>query len=457
MPAQGDDEAIPPAWGGSDRFVPTTFVQPVQRFMRVEAAGAVVMLVAAVVALAWANSAWRAGYASLWSTPAEVTAGFLHLELSLREWVNDGAMALFFFLVALEIKRELVLGELREPRAAALPALAALGGMVVPALIYLSFNVGTAASAGWGIPMATDIAFAVGVVSLLGSRVPTGAKLFLLVLAIVDDLGAIAVIAAFYTDRLSLRWLGFALLTVAAAAWLQRSDVRSLVPYIVLGVVAWCALQQSGVHATLTGVAFGFVTPAAAFYPVDRFGEHARRLVAEVERSADDGHVDEGERDGNALRDLVRLARESESPLDRTVHGLAPWVSFGVVPLFALANAGVALSADAAVEALSDRVFLGVVLGLLVGKPVGILLTTAAVCRLRLGSLPPRTTWFHMAGVSVCAAIGFTVALFITALSFDDPGPSETAKMGVLAVSVVAGGLGWALLRLAPAKDEPPT
>jgi len=449
-----EPEPIPPAWSGSDRFVATVFAQPVQRFMQLETAGALVMLLAAVLALVWANSPWGGGYLAFWSTPLDITAGLFHLELDLREWVNDGAMALFFFLVALEIKRELVLGELREPRAAALPALAALGGMVVPALIYLVFNAGTAASGGWAIPTATDIAFAVGVVSLLGSRVPSGAKLFLLVLAVVDDLGAITVIAIFYTDRLSFGWLAVALLAVAGAAWLQRSDVRSLVPYLVLGVIAWYALHESGVHATLAGVAFGFVTPAAAFYPTDRFGQHARRLVADIEGGA----TDAGEREQNesALRDLVRLARETESPLSRTVYGLNPWVSFGVVPLFALANAGVVISGATAVEAASDRVFLGVALGLLVGKPVGILLTTAAVCRLGIGSLPPWTTWWQMAGVAVCSAIGFTVALFVTALSFDEAGPAETAKLGVFAASVVAGVLGVLLLRLAPSREQQP-
>ncbi len=446
---------IPATWSASDRFVPTAFVRPVLRFINVEASGAAVMLAAAVLALLWANSPWAASYESLWSTPSEISVGALHLELTLREWVNDGAMALFFFLVALEIKRELVLGELREPRAAALPAVAALGGMVVPALIYVAFNAGTPAVRGWGIPMATDIAFAVGVVSLLGSRVPTGAKLFLLVLAIVDDLGAILVIALVYTEKLSLGWLAAALLAVGAAAWLQRSDVRSLVPYLVLGAVCWYTLHESGVHATLAGVAFGFVTPAAAFYRPDRFVPHARRLVDEIERSVlNDGEIDASEREHNesALRDLARLATETESPLDRTVQRLNPWVSFGVVPVFALANAGVAVSADAAANAVSDPVFLGVGLGLLVGKVVGIVAATAAVCRVGLGVLPAGATWWHMTGVAACAGIGFTVALFVTALSFDDPTTTATAKTGVLAASVVAGVLGYLLLRLAPSR-----
>ncbi len=380
-----------------------TLVRPVQRFMQVEAAGAVVMLAAAVVALVWANSPWSAGYDSLWATSVG--------DLSLQEWVNDGLMALFFLVVGLEIKRELVVGELRDRRVAALPAMAALGGMVVPALIYVACNAGHEGSRGWGIPMATDIAFAVGVVSLLGRRVPPGAKLFLLALAVVDDLGAIVVIALVYTEDVSLPWLALAVAALAVAVLLRRADVRRLLPYALLGVGCWIALHESGVHATLAGAAFGFLAPA--------------------------------------------VAAEGESPLDRIVAVLNPWVSFAVVPLFALANAGVSLSGDLLGDAPGDRVVLGIALGLVVGKPVGVVGATWLACRLRVGRLPVGTGWRHLVGVGVCAGIGFTVALFVAGLSFDDPEVVDRAKIGILAGSLLAGVLGYLVLRSAPPGSDP--
>ncbi len=427
--------------------------------MDMEAAGGIMMLVAAVVALVWANSPFHDGYEQLWETPLDISLGQLvHLDLSLREWVNDGAMAIFFFVVGLEIKRELVQGELRDRRAAALPAIAALGGMVVPALIYTAFNAGTDASSGWGIPMATDIAFAVGVISLLGRRVPTGAKLFLLTLAIVDDLGAILVIAIFYTADLAFSWLGVALVALVATYLLRRSDVRSLLPYVVLGLVCWYGLHESGVHATLAGVAFGFLTPSWAFYDPHHFPRRARRLADRVDRAlAGDDTTMEHATSEAAMRDAVRLASESQSPLQRIEHHLAPWVSFVIVPLFAVANAGVALSGDALGGALGDRIVLGVALGLLVGKAVGVFGATWLAVHFGVGRLPLRTTWRHVFGLSVCAGIGFTVALFVASLSFTDPATTDLAKIGILGGSLLAGVAGYVWLRLCPpVEDKPP-
>lgn len=446
------DEVVRPAWSASGRFVPRVFVRPAQEFIQVEAAGGIVLLVAAVVAMVWANSPWSGSYHSLWDVHVNVEiGGLVRLDhLTLRDWINDAAMAVFFFVVGLEIKRELVLGELRNPRAAALPAIAALGGMVVPALIYLAFNAGTSTSNGWGIPMATDIAFAVGVISLLGERVPSGAKLFLLTLAIVDDLGAILVIAVFYTENISFEWLGTAIVACFAAASLSRVNVRSLVPYLCLGVFAWYGLLESGVHATLIGVAFGFITPAWSFYSPAHFVPQARRLVDDVQKAFDDDilNTNEYEHVGAALGDLRRLATETESPLERLEKRLNPWVSFVVVPLFALANAGVPLSADSLSGAWSDRVVLGVVFGLVVGKTLGVFSATWLACRLGVGSLPAQTSWPLMLGVSMCAGVGFTVALFVTNLSFTDPTTTDSAKLGVLVASVLAGFGGFAFLRL---------
>ena len=403
------------------------------------------MMIAAIVAIGWANSPWKGGYEALWETNLDIALGHLaHIDLSLRDWVNDALMAIFFFVVGLEIKRELVVGELRDPRAAALPAIAALGGMIVPALLYVAFNAGHAGSKGWGIPMATDIAFAAGVVSLLGRRVPSGAKLFLLTLAIVDDLGAIVVIAIFYTSDLSFEWLAIAVVAVVLAAWMKRVDVRSLVPYAVLGVVCWYALHESGVHATLAGVAFGLVCPAWSFYDPKRFPSSARPLVDQVAAAHDDDRLEETEHEQEvaSLRELDRLVTETVSPLDRIEHSLTPWVSFLIVPLFALANAGVELGG-----ATFGRIALGVSVGLVVGKTVGVFAATWLAVRTGIGLLPSSTTWTHMFGIAICAGIGFTVALFVAGLSFDAAVLNDEAKIGILAGSLVAGIAGWSWLR----------
>ncbi len=451
-----EDPPLRHSWSESTRFVPRAVVRPLQRFMALETAGGVVMLLAAVVALVWANSPFQSSYERLWETPLDVSLGSLvHLELSLREWWNDAAMAIFFFVVGLEIKRELVAGELMDRRAAALPAVAAMGGMVVPALIYAAFNAGGPGSGGWGIPMATDIAFAVGVLSLLGRRVPSGAKLFLLTLAIVDDLGAILVIALFYTSDLSLGWLGVALVALACAVVLRRLDVRSLLPYGLVAVACWYALHESGVHATLAGVALGFLTPAWSFYDPNLFATRAQRLTQRIEHAlTGEDTVGDHQESEASLRDLVRLASESESPLQRIEHRLSPWVSFLIVPVFALANAGVALSGDSLGGALGDRVVLGVALGLLVGKTVGVFGATWLAVRFGVGRLPSRTTWRHMVGLAVCAGIGFTVALFVAGLSFTDPELADSAKIGILGGSLVAGVAGYLWLRASPPVAE---
>lgn len=432
--------------------MPKTVVRPFRRFAATEAAGGVVMLVMAVVALVWANSAFGDTYADLWHTFISIRIGDVaDIDLDLRTWINDLAMAFFFFVVALEIKREIVRGDLRDPRAAALPALAALGGMIVPALLYTVFNLGGAGANGWGIPMATDIAFAVGVLSLLSGRVPSSLVVFLLTLAIVDDLGAIVVIAVFYTTGLSFGWLAVGIACIAGAVLLNRVDVRSLVPYCVLGAFCWYALHESGVHATLAGVAFGLATPSHAFFRPPMFGRQARDLVsrvevAESEEDPGDG-IDEEALESDALNELILLSVESQPPLDRLEHRLVPWTTFVVVPLFALANAGVRVSWDDLVNAFSDPVTRGVVFGLVVGKPVGIFAFSVIAVRLGIGKKPAGATWAQMFGVAILGGVGFTVALFVTELAFD-PGPlADQAKIGILAASAVAGVLGFSYLR----------
>jgi len=351
----------------------------VRQFLETEAAGGMVLLVAAVAALVWANSPWRASYEVLWHTDLSVGLGRFVLVEDLRHWVNDGLMALFFFVVGLEIKRELVHGELRDPRVAAMPAIAALGGMAVPALLFLLVTAGGGGSKGWGIPMATDIAFAIGVVALLGSRVPASLKLFLLTLAIVDDIGAIVVIAFFYATDVQPIFLAGALALVTAMLGLRRAGVVWLAPYVVLGVGVWLATQASGVHATIAGVALGLLAPARPLTPAAVAREWAGDL------SDDPGPAE--------LDAMTRLAQTSVSPAERLEHRLHPWTSFVVVPVFALANAGVVIKADAFDAPATAGVALGVVLGLVVGKLVGITAATWLAVRSGLGRLPEGATW----------------------------------------------------------------
>ncbi|MGH3441951.1 MAG: Na+/H+ antiporter NhaA [Nitriliruptorales bacterium] len=442
------------------RFVPERYVKPVLDFMRTEASGGIVMLVAAVAALVWANSAGWETYERLWETHLTIDlGGVVHIDHSLREWVNDALMVIFFFVVGLEIKRELAIGELRDPKTAALPAIAAIGGMVVPALIYFGFNAGTEAVRGWGIPMATDIAFAVGVVALTGTRVPIGAKLFLLALAIVDDIGAILVIAVFYTEELALGWLAAAIVGIGVVILGRTLQIRSVTFYIVVGVGIWFAMLESGVHATLTGVALGFLTPVRPLFRPDGYADSARALIDRVEDYA--GEPDEpedphtGERIASLLRNMRTLSAETVSPLHRMEHGLAVWSSFVVVPIFAFANSGVRFVGVDPGGVITDRVVLGVFFGLLVGKLVGVSGFAGLAVLTGVGRLPHGTRWRHVFGLALLAGVGFTVALFVTALAFRDPALTDSAKIGIFAASLVAGVVGYTFLRTTPEPQQP--
>ncbi len=448
-------------WSGSDRYVPRTVVQPLQRVLRHEAAGGVVMLAAAGLAIAWANSPWADSYTEVWQTPLRVElGGLLHLDhLSLQAWVNDALMTVFFLLVGIEIKREIVHGELRDPRAVALPVVAALGGMVVPAAIYAVLNAGGPGADGWAVPMATDIAFAVGVVTLAGSRVPLAAKIFLLTLAVADDIGAIVVIAVFYTGTLSWGWLACAAVGLAAIFALRRGDVQSLAPYLAVGAFAWLALLESGVHATLVGVALGLLTPAWPLRSPRLFPPEARRVANRIEAAYYDRVLTQEEFAENEQRivEIARLAMFSTSPLERLERALSPWVAYVVVPVFALANAGVALTGDAVGGVVSEPVTVGVILGLFVGKTAGVLGATALAVRLRIGRLPGGTTWRHVVGLAATAGVGFTVALFVTSLAYDDALVGDAAKVGILVGSTMSGVVGYLILRTSPPAAAAPT
>ena len=401
-------------WSESERYVPRNVVRPVQRLLENEAAGGAVMLLAAAIALLWANSPWSQSYIDLWATPLRVELGdLIHLDhLSLQTWVNDALMAVFFLLVGVEIKREVVHGDLRDLRSVTLPIIAALGGMVVPAAIFAAFNAGKAGSDGWGIPMATDIAFAVGVVTLLGKRVPLPAKIFLLTLAVADDIGAIVVIAVFYTGALAWGWLAAAFAGLGVIFLMRRGDVQSLAPYLAVGAFIWLALLESGVHATLAGVALGLLTPAWPLRSPRRFPAAARRILDQIDKAYYDRVLTDEEFEENEqhIAEVARLAMYATSPLERLQAGLAPWVGYVIVPVFALANAGVKFSGDAVDGLFSDPVVLGVALGLVVGKTIGVFTASVIAVKLGLGKLPAGATWRHIFGLAICAGVGFTVA-----------------------------------------------
>lgn len=439
-------------WIASERWLPSRFVRPLLRFTSLEAAGGVVLLVAAAAALIWANAPFGESYDRFWEAHFELSLGGFHLAESLRDLVNDGLMAIFFFVVGLEIKRELVSGDLRDPKAAALPVIAALGGMIFPALLYVIFNGAGEASRGWGIPMATDIAFSVGIVALLGARVPVGAKLFLLALAIVDDIGAIAVIAIFYTDELSMVNLGLALVGLAAVAIAQRVGIRSMVYYLPIAAATWFFLLESGVHATLAGVALGMLTPARSMYTDRQYHERATRILGRYDFESAAPRASERV-DHNAL-ELSTIARESVSPLNRVEESLHPWSSFVIVPVFALANAGVRFTGIDLGEAITSDVALGVAMGLVVGKTLGISIFTWLAVKLKLGVLPRLTNWRHIVSLAAVAGIGFTVSLFVTGLAFTHPILTDEAKIGIFVGSFTAGLIGYVMLRTAPAPSR---
>jgi NhaA family Na+:H+ antiporter len=385
-----------------------------QAFFEHEAAGGIILILAAAFALVLDNSPLNFFYDMLLSTPVVVQVGALAIDKPLLLWINDGLMAVFFFLVGLEIKREIVEGQLSNLRQASLPVVAAIGGMVAPAVIYVALNAGDPlALKGWAIPAATDIAFALGILALLGSRVPTALKVFLLALAIIDDLGAILIIALFYTSELSVTVLGIAAAGMLVLGLLNRQGVTRLSAYLIVGLVIWVCVLKSGVHATLAGVVIALFVPLRA--------------------------PDEN----------------GEPPLKRAEHGLAPWVAFGVMPIFAFANAGVDLRGLSLAE-LFGPIPLGIAAGLFLGKQLGIMSFVWVSTRLGIARLPDGITWTHIYGAALLAGIGFTMSLFIGTLAFADPAHAAGVRLGVLSGSLLSALAGYAVLRLATERFERP-
>jgi NhaA family Na+:H+ antiporter len=424
-------------------------VGPVQRFLRTESAGGIVLLINAVLALILANSPLDHYYFDILHHHIAVDLGFYHVDGDLHFWINDAAMVIFFFVVGMEIKREMVLGELASLRRVAVPAAAALGGMIAPVLIFLAIVNGTDAREGWAIPMATDIAFAVGVLVLLGPRIPTGLMVMLLAMAIVDDLGAIAVIAVFYTETIDLNALGIMVSLLVLVYVLNRVGMWYVPVYFIIGGFAWLAMLQSGVHPTVAGVLLGLMTPWRSWHRSEEFPDIAAPVLDRLRPHADEdeAHFDREER-VEALLQIAEVGRQAVSPLDRLERSLQPPVAFVIVPLFALANAGVVLSIDTLGDVFTSSLTWGVALGLLIGKPIGVTLgiwfAVKAGARLPLG-----VTWRGVIGMSLLGGIGFTVSLFVTELSFEAEALLTDAKVAVLLASTLAGVLGYMILRVA--------
>ncbi|HEU4559324.1 MAG TPA: Na+/H+ antiporter NhaA [Longimicrobium sp.] len=423
-------------------------LSPFARFFHLESAGGIVLIACTLVALAWANSPWADAYHHLWETEIGFTLGDRTISHTLHHWINDGLMAVFFFLVGLEIKREALIGELASMRRAALPAAAALGGMVVPALFYAALNVGGEGAAGWGIPMATDIAFALGVLALMGPRVPLALKVFLTALAIVDDIGAVLVIAVFYTAEIAWGALAAGLLVVGVCALANRLGVRRPLPYVLLGLIVWSCFLASGVHATVAGVLVAMTIPSRTRIDAAEFLEHADRDLA-VFRGActRESSVLTNLDQQAALQGLESATEAVQAPLQRIEHDLHAPVAFGIIPLFALANAGVTLTGGGFGEALAHPVTLGVILGLVLGKPLGITLFSWLAVRFGVAELPAGVNWRALHAVSWLGGIGFTMSLFVAGLAFPDGGLVDESKIGIFTASLAAGVGGWLLLR----------
>lgn len=410
---------------------------PLRRYMAIEAASGILLVLCAGLALVIANSPWSDEFAAIWETHVRIGLGRWEIDESLLHWINDGLMTIFFFVIGLEIKREIVDGELNEFRKAALPLMAALGGMLAPAVLYLILIGNTEGGrSGWGIPMATDIAFVVGFLALLGRRVPPGLKILLLALAIVDDIGAILVIAVFYSDGISLPAMLVAITGLGLTIFSHWIGIRSLGVYLLIGAAIWVAMLHSGVHPTVAGVLLGLLTPAQALLPRVTFLDALSESVGE-------GEIDELPDELRSVGRIKWMATETVSPLERLEKALHPWVAFLIMPFFALANAGVAID----LQAVTHPIAWSVAIGLIVGKPLGILLLSWLAVMIGLAKLPTGVTWKSLAGAGCLAGIGFTMSLFIASLALDD-NLLSAGKIGTLLGSLTSAILGLTLLML---------
>ena len=445
--------AIPPRTYGAmqmrlrESLVTRALVLPVQEFIHIQGISSIFLLGAAIAALIWANSPWHDSYHHVW----ELELTLSKVRLPIHGWINDALMAIFFFLVGMEIKHEIVHGELSDLRQASLPLVAALGGMVVPALLFLALNYGRPGQHGWGVPMATDIAFSLGVLGMV-KGIPSELKIFLLTLAIADDIGAIMVIAFFYTGALHVQALFVGLFFLLVMVVLHRIGVSRSIAYVVLAVLFWVAILESGVHATIAGVILGFMVPTTPLLSLEQFQEIGADVMQRFRQAQSEGDTTTAYR---LLGSFEQLLHATEAESERLTRKLNDWVSFLVLPLFALSNAGVTFSAGAARGVLTSHIAWGIVAGLVLGKPLGIVGFSKLAVTLGLAELPRRVSWLQMAAVGLLAGIGFTVSIFISSLAFEDPNQLLEAKAAVLCASLAAGVAGYFALRHEARLPEP--
>lgn len=420
----------------------------VNKFIHQEFTGGIVLFVSVVIALIWANSAAAESYHHLWETNISVSFANYKLDKPLHIWINDGLMALFFFVIGLELKREFMAGELSTVSKAAMPMIAAMGGMIVPAAIYFVINRNQQSAGGWGIPMATDIAFALALISLAGKHIPNSLKVFLSALAVADDLGAVLVIAFFYTAKIAMVPLLFAAGFLLLLGIGNRLGVRHVLFYLLLGIAVWICFLLSGVHATIAGVLVAFMIPARTRIDEKEYVDNLKELSHTFEKAIPlRGPLITGEQ-LHTIEQIKQLSADAETPLQKIEHALHPWVAFGIMPLFALANAGMPIESNF-MASLANPVSIGVLAGLVLGKFLGVFLFTWLMVNLKIASLPFKTGWTHIAGVALLAGVGFTMSLFITELAFDNEDLINQSKYGILLASVVSGTAGIITLKRA--------
>jgi NhaA family Na+:H+ antiporter len=436
-------------------YISSRWLPHIYAFIRTEQFGGLILLLAAIAALIWINSPWKESYSHLWETNITINLGVISIHEHLRELVNSGLMTIFFFVVGMEIKRELTHGELSTIRKAAVPAIGALGGMIVPAAIFTAFNATGDGARGWAIPMATDIAFALGVLALLGKSLPNQLRVFLLALAIVDDIGAIVIIAVLFTDNLNFGALGWALAMLGVLIFLSRAvGIQNTLLYWILGAFIWVAVLESGVHATIAGVALGLLTPTQPLPGWKILRLPIKRLLGQSEQA---NEIHDQDAVGPVSDAIPTLPQKTRSPLKRLEKQVHPLSSFLILPIFALANAGIVLSNDIIRDAMSSPVTLGVLVALPLGKMVGISTFTWIAVRTKMCTMPKQVTWPHIIGVALLGGIGFTVSIFISDLAFDVEALTSSAKIGVLLGSVLSGAMGYVFLRAVSRKsDQPP-
>lgn len=429
-------------------------IRPFHQFFKKEASSSIILIITTAIALFWANAPFGESYNHFWETPLSIRLGELGITMSLREWINEGLMSIFFFIVGLEIKREVLVGELSSVKKAFLPVGAAIGGMLVPASIYFLMNLGCETTAGWAIPMATDIAFALGVLYVLGQRVPAGLRVFLSAFAIADDIGAVLVIALFYTKEISMQYIFASILIILIIAMTSYFWIRNTLFYAVLAALLWVAIMGSGLHSTVAGIIIAMFIPARGRYNTDKFIENVEYYMSKIQCPVE-GCGDSillNQEHLSAVQSIEVACHDVETPLQRLEHALHPWVAYGVIPLFALANAGLSLKGIGISHIFNSTVTLGIILGLIVGKPLGITLFTYLSVKTGLAILPYRVKWLHILGAGFLGGIGFTMSLFITALSFSETNFINQAKFGILTASVVAGVTGLAILYISSRK-----